>query len=104
MRDRYGLVYHPLIAFGGKSHQVRGKMKGTGGAVLLDGGRGGQSSYSSIDDYISTTRSNPVATIQNMGGMGLARSMVMPMKKEQMNEKLKNMMVKPKSKNIKFNL
>jgi hypothetical protein len=39
-----------------------------------------------------------------MGGMGLARSMVMPMKKEQMNEKLKNMMVKPKSKNIKFNL
>ena len=25
------------------------------GAVLLDGGRGGQSSYTSIDDYLETT-------------------------------------------------
>ena len=101
---RNGLVYHPLIAFGGKSHQVRGKMKGTGGSVLLDGGRGGQSSYSSIDEYLSTTTSNPVLAVRNMGGMGLARPMIAPMKKEQMNEKLKNMMVKPKTKNIKFNL
>jgi hypothetical protein len=98
---RNGLVYHPMLAFGNKSHQTRGRMKGTGGAVLLDGGRGGQSSYSSIDDYLSTTRSNPVLTIQNMGGMGLAKSMG---NKDQMNEKIKNMMVKPKTKNIKFNL
>lgn len=102
---RNGLVYHPMIAFGGKSHQTRGKMQGKGGSVLLDGGKGGQSSYSSIDDYISTTRSNPVLVgLTNMGGMGLSRQMVAPMKKEQMNEKLKNMMIKPKTKNIKFNL
>jgi hypothetical protein len=102
---RSGLVYHPLIAFGGKSHQTRGKMRGKGaGSVLLDGGLGGQSSYSSIDEYINATGRNP-NTLSNMGGMGMVRPLPSPMKKEAMNDKIKSMMVKPaKVKNIKFNL
>lgn len=100
---RSSAVYHPLISFGAKSYQTRGRMKGKG-AVLLDGGLGGQSSYSSIDDYIATTGRNP-NTLSNMGGMGLSKSLPSPMKREEMNERIKNMMVKPtKTKNIKFNL
>jgi len=101
---RSTLVYHPRLAFGGRTHQVRGKMKGRGyGTVLLDGGMGGQSSYSSIDDYISTT-ARPSPSLTNMGGMGLVKNMTSPFKKEAMNDKIKSMMVKPKVKNIKFNL
>lgn len=99
---RSSAVYHPLISFGAKSYQTRGRMKGKG-SFLLDGGLGGQSSYSSIDDYIATTGRNP-NTLSNMGGMGLTKAMP-SMKKEEMNERIKNMMVKPaKTKNIKFNL
>ena len=49
------------------------------GGVLLDGGIGGQSSYSSIDNYIETTGRNPVSNsinrpqkIQLTSGSGLA--------------------------------
>jgi len=49
------------------THQTRG-MKGTGvGAVLLDGGKGGQSSYSSVEEFKATTN-------QKVGGMGLMNS------------------------------
>lgn len=99
---RTGLVYIPNIAVGIKSHQTRGKMKGKGvGSVLLDGGLGGQSSYSSIDDYISTTGRNP-NTLSNVGGSGMAKPLAF--KRDEMNSKIKSMMVKPKVKNIKFNL
>ena len=49
------------------------------GGVLLDGGIGGQSSYSSLDNYIETTGRNPVTNtinrpqkIQLTSGSGLA--------------------------------
>ena len=99
---RGGLVYVPTLSVGMKSHQTRGKMKGKGiGGVLLDGGLGGQSSYSSVDDYISTTGRNP-NTLQNVGGSGLSKPM--GFRRDEMNSKIKSMMVKPKVKNIKFNL
>ena len=99
---RTNMVYIPNIAVGIKSHQTRGRMKGKGsGSFLLDGGLGGQSSYSSIDDYISTTGRNP-NQITNMGGMGMMKPLTF--KRDEMNSKIKSMMVKPKVKNIKFNL
>lgn len=49
---------------------INGSIVGGGGSVLLDGGKGGQSSYNSIDEYIETTKSNPYAAKQN--GKGLA--------------------------------
>ena len=72
------------------SHQVRG-MKGAGvGAVLLDGGQGGQSSYSSIEDFKATTN-------HKVGGMGLTNSTA-----------LQNLIIKKptgkKPKNINFTL
>lgn len=95
---RTGLVYIPNLAVGIKSHQTRGKMKGKGaGSVLLDGGLGGQSSYSSIDEYISTTGRNP-----NAMGSGMGKPLAF--RRDEMNSKIKSMMVKPKVKNIKFNL
>lgn len=49
------------------------------GGVLLDGGIGGQSSYSSLDNYIETTGRNPITNtinrsqkIQLTSGSGLA--------------------------------
>jgi len=72
---------------------------GTGvGAVLLDGGMGGQSSYSSLDDYINTTGVNPLT--RSTKGQGLAK----------MNAQIENLLVKSKQgrpkkeKNINFNL
>ena len=69
--------------------------KGKGvGAVLLDGGMGGQSSYASLDDYINTTGINPLSEKK---GLGLAS----------MSPKIKSLMVKSravKPKNINFNL
>lgn len=99
---RTGLVYIPNIAVGIKSHNTRGRMKGKGsGSFLLDGGLGGQSSYGSVDEYISTTGRNP-NTLQNVGGSGMAKPLAF--RRDEMNSKIKSMMVKPKVKNIKFNL
>jgi hypothetical protein len=49
------------------------------GGVLLDGGIGGQSSYHSLDDYMETTKRNPITNtiqrpqhIQLQSGSGLA--------------------------------
>ena len=65
------------------------------GTVLLDGGKGGQSSYYSIDDYIETTGRNPI-TNKNVKGQGLA---------DKINSRLSKLHIapptsKPKLKNI----
>lgn len=69
-------------------------IRGRGAAVpLLDGGIGGQSSYRSVDDYVSTTGVNPLAS----SGRGL----------ERFGKSLEGLMIKPKGrkpKNINFSL
>ena len=79
-------VYIPSCGAGMVSRQTRGKVSGCGvGAVLLDGGRGGMSSagsYSSVQDYQSTTGINPYSGRKS--GMGLANS-----------DMLKNIQIKP---------
>ena len=66
-------------------------MQGMGmGAVLLNGGIGGASSYSSVDDYIATTGRNPYKTGGSL---------------ERMNKKLESLVPnKKKPKNINFSL
>lgn len=85
------MVYMPMLKKGMFSRQTRGATrKGRGvGAVLLDGGAGGQSSYSSIDDYERTT-GRPV--------MGSGRKM---MDMSKMGKKLENLMLKPTAKKVK---
>jgi hypothetical protein len=71
-------------------HNIRGR--GMGSILLRTGGAGGGSSYSSIDDYVSTT-GQPIPTIN---GRGLGS----------ISKKLEALTIKPtkKSKNIKFDL
>jgi len=88
------LVYIPNMS---RSSVMKGsRMRGRGiGAVLLDGGMGGQSSYSSIDDYVATTNARYPKTGAGLAGLDKLRG------------KMENLMVKPKvvkSKNIKFTL
>ena len=72
-------------------------MKGSGvGSFLLDGGRGGQSSYSSIDDYVATTD-------KAIGGSGVASSLA------KVGGKISGLVIKkessrPKRQNINFSL
>lgn len=62
-------MYMPNVRFSGQAHGRR-VMHGRGGSVLLQkGGPGGGSSYSGLDEYISTTGNNP------MSGNGLLPSM-----------------------------
>lgn len=75
------------------ARQTRGATrKGKGvGAVLLDGGLGGQSSYSGIDDYERTT-----------GRPSMGSGMKMDMSKmSRMSKKLENLMLKPTAKKVK---
>jgi hypothetical protein len=81
-----------------RPHTILGKTilkknEGTGmGSVLLDGGAGGQSSYSSVDDFLATTKNT-----RGKKGMGLA----------DVGDKLEDLVVKPihkKIRNIKFNM
>ena len=51
-------IYAPTSNHKGFSRHTRGKM--IGGSLLLDGGLGGGSSYSGVDDYIATTGRNPM--------------------------------------------
>jgi hypothetical protein len=84
------------------ARQPRGASMLGKGAFLLDGGLGGQSSYSSIDDYVATT-----GRAIRGNGNGLAFSPPpkhLGMNKDSMNKKIESLMVKPKTKNIKFNL
>ena len=53
---------------GSCQHSITGHMKGKGiGSVLLDGGMGGQSSYSSIDNYIHATGRDPRVKGRGLG-------------------------------------
>jgi len=78
-----------------KTFVYQPKLKGSGiGSVLLDGGMGGQSSYSSIQDYQHTTSGRGLeAKVKGTNALG---------------EKLAKLVIKqPKQKkpeNIKFNL
>jgi hypothetical protein len=85
------LVHIPTVGKSSRTHYTRGRGVG---AVLLDGGQGGQSSYYSVDDYIATTNAQvPVGS----GLKGL----------ENIRGKMENLMIKPKSrkpKNIKFSI
>lgn len=83
------------------SRHTRGSKEGRGiGAVLLDGGQGGQSSYSSIDNYLASTNSNPIVSAFSSSGSGLKGL-------EKIREKMENLVIKPtsrKTKNIKFSM
>lgn len=66
------LTYMPLMRHSGLARHTRGRMGGNGFTpLLLDGGLGGGSSYSSIDDYIATTGRNPGRVAS---GTGLGKS------------------------------
>jgi hypothetical protein len=41
-------------------HSATARIRGGGGSFLLDGGIGGQSSYSSLDDYMNITGRDPI--------------------------------------------
>jgi hypothetical protein len=93
-------IHMPMVMKGCAAHHTRG-MRGCGGSVLLDGGQGGAgagSSYSSIDDYITTTNRSPFTQSRGRGLGGTDR--------EALNKKIQSLMVKPvkKSKNINFSL
>ncbi len=90
----------PMVMKGTAAHHTRG-MKGCGGSVLLDGGQGGAgagSSYSSLDDYMTTTNRNPYLS----SGRGLGGT-----DRNALNKKIQSLMVKTpvkKTKNINFSL
>jgi hypothetical protein len=73
-----------------KMNTSRRSIIGSGGTVLLDGGRGGQSSYSSIDNYIETTgrdqRNMKITPLTK--GEGLA---------DKISSKLRNLNIAPPS-------
>lgn len=70
----YGTHHIKLPYSNAKIRTATGSFVGSGvGAVLLDGGLGGQSSYRSMDDYIETTKNNPYASSKSKpSGTGLA--------------------------------
>lgn len=80
------------------SRHTRGSKEGRGiGAVIMDGGLGGQSSYSSIDNYLATTNASPNVSAFGNGLKGL----------EKIRNKMENLVIKPstrKPKNIKFSM
>jgi len=88
------MVKHIVLpSSGAKLRTLTRTFNGAGyGTVLLDGGIGGQSSYSSIDNYIETTGRDPRSS-----GKGLS---------DKINDKLKNLSIdnKPKRKNIRLSL
>lgn len=91
-------VFIPSVNKSTVSRNVRGAKIGRGiGAVLLDNGMGGQSSYNSIDDYLATTRASPIVASAGSGLKGL----------ESIRNKMENLVIKPsvrKPKNIKFSM
>lgn len=92
------MVFIPRVNKTMVSRHTRGSKQGRGiGAVLLDGGLGGQSSYASIDDYLATTNASPIVSTAGSGIKGL----------EKIRNKMENLVIKPstrKPKNIKFNM
>jgi hypothetical protein len=98
--NRANKVFLPKMNKTQISRHTRGSISGRGvGAFLLDGGLGGQSSYQSVDDYISTTNASPVVSTGSIGS-GLKGL-------ERIRSKMENMVIKPsirKPKNIKFSM
>lgn len=96
--NRANRVFIPRVNKTMVARHVRGSKEGRGiGAVLLDGGLGGQSTYASIDDYIATTHASPVVASAGQGLKGL----------DKIRNKMENLVIKPatrKPKNIKFNM
>lgn len=81
-----------LPSSGTKISSLRGSVIGSGyGTVLLDGGKGGQSSYNGIDDYIEHTGNKPKGTIIPKGE-GLA---------DKITSKLQKLNIKPPTQGIK---
>jgi hypothetical protein len=79
---------------------TRGRMGGKGiGNVLLDGGLGGQSSYSSVNDFVETTNWRPSSRSKAMGGMGLSNKIGKVLGDLNIQKPLDR-----KKKNIKFSL
>lgn len=64
-------VYIPQSHHIGLTRHTKGNISGKGvSPLLLDGGMGKGNSYSSIDDYVSTTGRNPL----KVSGSGLAKT------------------------------
>jgi len=96
------LLYMPKMAGGAVFRgSLRGMrrmpMNGRGvGSFLLDGGAGGQNSYESIDDYVSTTG-------RTVGGSGVASSLA------KIGGRISSLVIKkesgkPKRQNINFSI
>jgi hypothetical protein len=91
------MVYAPSSRYVGLSRHTKGAISGKGvGTLLLDGGLGGGSSYSSIDDYISTTG----RSMGKVAGNGLGKSLIQKLGKLNV-EKIP---LSRKPKNINFSL
>jgi hypothetical protein len=86
---------HIMLPSGVKFRTLNKSMVGSGtGSVLLDGGQGGQSSYSSLEEYLKTTNkpaSYPIRSAST-AGMGLS---------DKISGKLQGLKIsQPKRKNI----
>ena len=85
-------TYIPGMKHFGLARHTRGKMEGKGiGAVLLDGGMGGASSYDGVDDYVRTT---------GVRGSGLGKSI----NSKLMSLNIQKAPIKRKPQNINFSL
>lgn len=90
-------VYIPQSHHTGFTRHTRGMVgKGASASLLLDGGLGGGNSYSSIDDYVSTTGRNPL----KISGSGLAKSFTDKLSKLNIGK----MPISRKPQNINFSL
>ena len=91
-------IYLPSSNHKGFSRHTKGKM--LGGSLLLDGGLGGGSSYSGVDDYIATTGRNPMKG-SGMGGGSLGKNLTSKLGKLNI---LQPTPTSKKPKNINFSL
>lgn len=83
-----------------KSIHTRGRMGGKGiGNVLLDGGLGGQSSYSTVEDFVNTTNWTPPSRNKAIEGVGLSNKIGKVLSNLNIQKPMER-----KKKNIKFSL
>lgn len=101
MRQRTTIVRTPFSNVAKRSAlHTRGRMSGKGiGNVLLDGGLGGQSSYSSVNDFVETTNWKPSSRTKAIGGMGLSNKIGKVLGELNIQKPLDR-----KKKNIKFSI
>ncbi len=93
--NKSNLVYIPHMNKTLNSKYTRGKTGRGVGAVLLDNGMGGQSSYTSLDNYLATTNA-PVPVGRGLKGLEQIRSKMEALQVQQPMSR--------KPKNIKFTL